>query len=518
MTRPEVAGAFRWVRELRPGHPVVDPGTARVLERVAGLEDELARPLRLAVVGRVSAGKSTLVNTFVGQDVAPTGARELTYTVSVIRRTNTDDVVVHFRDGRRPESRPLRELRTLSVRDPRHRELLTSIDHLEIELRDAGLGNYELVDTPGYDSVHDEDSANVLRLLRRTDDDVRRDTVRHAADADGLLMVVNHTTTHDEHQLIADFAGAENAEGAHPVAAVGALTKIESDWPDHNPLEQGRRMAAHLMASAGGRRILFDLVPVAGLVAGGATTLTEGEYVDLATLAEGDVARLEQRLAWASAFAQADNLPVPADRRRALLARLGRYGVHLALRCLTDGVTDPAGLRAELLRRSGFETLRRRVDDHFGTRGDLVMLKSVIERVTRLTRNASPELPVADQELLRAVRHRFLSLEPDEPGFIDLEVLRRHRAGELHLDDAQVADLLRVAGERGLSVPERLGLPATTGDAECLATARAGWERWASVSSGPPRDGPTRYVAGALLRRHEHLIADLTTTGTSRGN
>ena len=47
--------------------------------------ERLGTPLRVALVGRVNAGKSTLVNALVGQRVAPTNETECTQVVTWYR-------------------------------------------------------------------------------------------------------------------------------------------------------------------------------------------------------------------------------------------------------------------------------------------------------------------------------------------------------------------------------------------------------------------------------------------------
>lgn len=57
--------------------------------------------LRIAVGGRVRAGKSTLINALVGQDVAATAATECTLLVAWFRNGPQNQVVVHRVDGAR---------------------------------------------------------------------------------------------------------------------------------------------------------------------------------------------------------------------------------------------------------------------------------------------------------------------------------------------------------------------------------------------------------------------------------
>src|SRR5690242_17465035 len=78
------------------------PQTIDALKRAKA---RLAEPLRVAVAGRVSSGKSTLVNALLGQPVAPTAAGECTKVVTWFRSTNdADRAEVVLEDG---TTRPL---------------------------------------------------------------------------------------------------------------------------------------------------------------------------------------------------------------------------------------------------------------------------------------------------------------------------------------------------------------------------------------------------------------------------
>lgn len=70
------------------------------LERgAAALRDELDRPLLLAILGEFNAGKSTLVNAFIGADVAPMGIVPTTATLNILRAGAEKRVRVVHRDG-----------------------------------------------------------------------------------------------------------------------------------------------------------------------------------------------------------------------------------------------------------------------------------------------------------------------------------------------------------------------------------------------------------------------------------
>ena len=59
------------------------------------LVHRLGAPLRLAIAGRVKAGKSTLLNALIGEELAATDAGECTRVVTWYRYADTPHVVVH---------------------------------------------------------------------------------------------------------------------------------------------------------------------------------------------------------------------------------------------------------------------------------------------------------------------------------------------------------------------------------------------------------------------------------------
>ena len=64
-----------------------DDGEAlrRARTTLEAAQAHLGEPMVVALVGRVSSGKSTLTNALLGSDLVATGARELTFNVNVLR-------------------------------------------------------------------------------------------------------------------------------------------------------------------------------------------------------------------------------------------------------------------------------------------------------------------------------------------------------------------------------------------------------------------------------------------------
>ena len=67
---------------------------------VDAVRRRLDDPLRVAIAGRVKAGKSTLLNALVGERLAPTDAGECTRIVTWYRKGASYGVNAHLRNGK----------------------------------------------------------------------------------------------------------------------------------------------------------------------------------------------------------------------------------------------------------------------------------------------------------------------------------------------------------------------------------------------------------------------------------
>ncbi|MDT3396028.1 dynamin family protein [Streptomyces sp. B1866] len=506
MLRRRVEAAFARAEALLPRAEF--PRARRRLDEIrAGLDARL----RVAVVGRVSAGKSTLVNALLGEDRAPTGVTELTFNVTRLHHAPRETLTVHYRDGRPSGPADPARLRELAARahdDPDRLAELRAVDWLDMGSPNAWLARFDLVDTPGLDSYAGEDSARTLRFLGRTGRDVHTATVEHASRADALVMVFASGLARSEELLLAETAGAGVAAG--PLTAVGALTKTELYWPAcPDPMAEGRRVADRIMAAAGGRRVLFELRPLAGLLAAGAAACTDQDVADLTVLSRTAPEALEARVRRGPLFASRPypDLPVPAERRAGLLRRFGGWGLVLACGLVRDGLTGREALRDELLRRSGVAGFRDLLTEHFGNRADVVKLDAALREARGLADLAGPDGDPRTRWRLREAAGAVTGLAVAEHAFRELALLRAAYDGAVPLTPPELAEVLRVTGEHGLAPAARLGLPPGAPRPGLTARAAERQAYWAAVDLDPAR-GPAVAEAARVVRRSYDLLLD----------
>ena len=91
MTASTTAGAAGLIREALEVY-ADDP---RAIKALQGHAQRLAEPLRIAIAGMVKAGKSTLLNAIIGEEIAPTDTGECTRIVTWYRYGHTPRITLH---------------------------------------------------------------------------------------------------------------------------------------------------------------------------------------------------------------------------------------------------------------------------------------------------------------------------------------------------------------------------------------------------------------------------------------
>ncbi len=122
----------------------------------------LRRPLRIAIAGQVSAGKSTLVNALLGQRIAVTGVGEITRLFALYEFDENESIEIQWTDGRLWR-RPL----TIAGGLPTDWGVpLGDVDSVRVRLSTAGvLSRVTVVDAPGLGSATETASALTERRL-----------------------------------------------------------------------------------------------------------------------------------------------------------------------------------------------------------------------------------------------------------------------------------------------------------------------------------------------------------------
>ncbi len=468
------------------------PDVHNELERIGR---RLNQPMRIALAGTLKAGKSTLVNALVGENIAPTDATEATRIVTWFRHGLTPKVTANHRGGRRSNV-PI-------TRDPHGGGLtfdFASLDpgdviDLDVEWPAAELIDATIIDTPGTSSLSRDVSARTLRLLVPEDGVPRVDAVvfllrtLNAADI-ALLKQIG--------ELVGGSAGALGVIGVASRADEIGAGRIDA-------MMSAKDVAQRFTAEMDRTGICQAVVPVSGLLALTARSLRQSEFVALEKLAGVESAELAKAMLSVDRFVREDTggspaLPVDAATRAALLDRFGMFGLRISIAVLRAGVTDSVALADELLERSGLVALREVIDQQFAQRSDLLKAHTALLSLRQLVQRnpvyATPHI-LADIDPLLADTHAFE----------ELRLLSQLRSRATTLNDDEMASLRRLIGGSGTDAASRLGLqPDAPHDGPRAAFAAA--QRWRRRAEHPLNDPFTRRACRAAVRSAEALVAE----------
>jgi hypothetical protein len=467
--------------------------TPRARDALRDGERRMSEPLRLAIAGRVKAGKSTLLNALLAEDLAPTDAGECTRIVTWYRRGDSPRVVLHPRSGP-PRERPFdRSSGPVEVDLGTHTP--DDVDHLDVHWPTQRLQALTLIDTPGLASIAQDVSAATTRAL--TDEDDR------PAVADAVLYLLRHTHASDVRFLEA-FHDDELAHGT-PMNAVGVLSRADEVGSARlDALELADRVAARYQQEPRLQRLCPVVVPVAGLLAYGGVTLREQEYRALVTLADAPAAESAPLLLTADRFVRRpSSLRITQMEREHLLARLGLFGVRLSVELIRTGVTPSADrLADELVARSGLTRLRSVVLAQFTERSRILKARSALAVLASVVAGGE----VREPDRLRARAEEIVS---GAHAFVEVRMLNELRWGTITVPAARAAELERLLGGSGHSSWSRLGLPAQATPEELEAAAMDALARWRRVGEHPLSSRGLQRAAGVAVRSVEGVLAGL---------
>ena len=472
-------------RLLDTARPILGPAHAA---RIDELRERIDGPLRVAIAGKVKAGKSTLLNALVGEKVAPTDAGECTKVVTWYRNSHVYRVTAIPWDGppaglrfRRTDEELEVDLGGLSADD---------LQYVDVEWPTERLRDVTLVDTPGLASISDDISMRSQRYLA-TDE-------QGPGEADAVIYLLRHLHPADVSFLEAfKDSIATRGTSVNAIAVISRADEIGSSRT--NAMATAERVAARYRQDPRVHSLCQAVVPVAGLIAQAAATLREDEARALHDIASLDPARAAHLLLSAERFIVVDEpgAPDPAMRHR-LLDRLGLFGVRLAAELIAaERVTTSAELARELEARSGIVELRRLLTGQFASRAAVLKARSTLATVWALA-------GLQGGKDGRMLKEQVRDIENAAHELVEIHLLWQLRSGAVRLG-RDGTEARQVLGDGGADPRHRLGLPPTASPDDVRTAALTAIGRWRSVAEDPLLVKEAREVAHGVVRTCEAL-------------
>jgi 50S ribosome-binding GTPase len=443
--------------------------------------DRLAEPLRVAVAGQASVGKSTLINSLVGEEVAPLAVEE------------GSQVLAWYRGGVNPRAQvyptqaPPRDVPAARMGGQLHIDLegwrSDEIDRVVVDWPSRTLRGLTLIDTPGVDPAQagtriSLDADAVLYLMRQL----------HSTDIGFLESLQDHPIARET-----------------PVNSIVVLSRADEVGGGRiDALTSAKRLARRYRTDVALTGLCQSAIAVSGLLAQAGRTLGADELASLQVLAAAARRDLEIALVSADRFV-GDGVPLRVDARTrtALLDRFGMFGIRLVTTLIRQGFTTVDALAQELVARSGLAELREAMRQCFTDRHDVLKARSALlalEVVLRMEPRPAARGLVTALEALVVSAHDFR----------ELRLLAALEGGRTTLPDPLADEARRLVGGGGTALPVRLGFPREASGHELHDAVADALSRWQEQAENHALGSGQRRAARVVVRSCEGMVAQLT--------
>ena len=465
-------------------------------DRLDSLAERLDEPLRVAIAGKIKAGKSTLLNALVGQELAPTDAGECTKIVTWYRDGVTYRVTSFLNDGASEEIPFERDAGALRIDLKGKRS--EDIKRLVVDWPSASLKTITLIDTPGIASVSVDIAEKARGFLVGKEDEPTA--------SDAVLYLMKHLHATDVSFLEA-FRDQQQAQST-PINAIGILSRADEIGVGKiEAMATAERIAARYRTHPEVRRLCQTVVPMSGLIAQAGVTLREeqfGSLIRIARLAAEDEAALllstDRFLAGGAAA-----LGLDAGTCERLLHDLGLFGIRVSVAVMRRGAATSAGkLSALLVQLSGLPRLKALLTSQFAERRDVLKSRAALLVLGAVIREGH-----LDDE--KDIARELERIEMSAHEFAEIGLLNSLRSGGIALPDDIREDAERLLGAQGNDLHSRAGVETTASAEDLEARLRGAVERWQTRAESPLASKEAVNAARVVVRTAEGLLAAVST-------
>lgn len=484
--RSELGRICAWLEESGP--PTISSLAKELRERLDG-------PLRVALIGRAKAGKSTLVNALIGERVAPTDLSECTRYVTwyedgpdYTATCRTDDGAVRLARFDRLDGRARIELPQPGP---------GGFAEITVRLPSRRLRRTRLADTPGFDSNDPEVGARTRHLVLAVGEGQPQPRV------DAIVYLLRHAHRADAAFLdVLDEAGV----GGSAVNALGVLSRADelldagADAMDASAaLARSYSRDPYLAAR------LRQVLAVSGLLAETAVTLQEQEFAWLRQVCAEPDERLQSMLLSVDRFCDEPDGTLPGGARAHLVERFGLFGLRWSIRQVRSGAVPNASALARSLEQvSGITALRDLIEQKFELRSRRLVCQSVLGTL-RVIASGTIEMEPRLAEALKAQLERTEIIAHE---LAEMRLLEAALAVDGPFGPEEVAEMDRLVSD---ATPRaRLGLGEAASREAALAAAVAGATRWRARGDNPLTSPSERALFEIAARSYEGLYAELS--------
>lgn len=415
-------------------------------------EQRLLQPMQLAIIGKISSSKSTLVNAILGQDeVVRTGQMEETFNVSWLKYGNSEsNINVVFKNGE-IRSVPRSEWKKWTSHQEKN-VLKEQVKFIEVFYEHPILKDINIIDTPGLDALSQIDSKNTIAFLKEIH-------------PDAVVMLFTKSIAESTMSVLQNFQNVETGNfNLSAMNAIGVLSKADTIWsamdPEKDIIEIGNRVISTTLYDKYPevRKSLFSILPVSSLIGLSSSTFNEEDKRTIEKLSTVEDLVLLEMLSSPEFFVDEEyQVDVNPIERKRVYDKFGIYGIFILIQFVRRNKDASVQSLSDVLReKSGFSKFMLTIQSHFGRRATLIKSQSILQRllaqINVTKNNSSGELYSTMTRIESLIVTVLLSLHE----YKEWEFLSKYYDGKLNLSDGEAEEFVSLCGERGYSASERL--------------------------------------------------------------
>jgi len=405
------------------------------------MQQELLSACILAVSGRVSSGKSCLINTLLGVDLAVTGCLETTATVNVFKAGVPPDkhrpVLCKWNDGT-TEWKPLDFLQQLQGKEEETLRLTARIDQLVYYVDGNNmLDGVTLVDTPGLSAHAGADGqAHQQHVEKYFGNRASKETLELTNRADAVLYLFKDINQQTDKDFILSLHGG--GTGLSSLNGIGIYAMVDQKLettPDMDGLmkKMGKEFEKELYCIQPVSCALLRYLPDVGYAHALQQQLHEGF---------GTAAVFEKAVMSDKYFYNIKS-ELSTEKRRGMVKQLtkGQEVAWSAVRIIMKELyyTDDVEASVRKLEQlSGIPQLRSLLDEHFFRRSKLLRCNKIMKALSVIV----DELEYGEyfrkteeQALLKEQCMQFVQGQPEPYRSVLAELLEKHVPSRTQLEE-----------------------------------------------------------------------------------
>lgn len=151
-----------------PLYNINNPLALEIKSSLDVLLDKVNTPLRLAIIGEVKSGKSTLLNCLAGGEISPTNVSEATASIMKISYSSSESATINYLDGT-IKAGTVDEIFAELVKHQNNQEYFKNCKDVVIKRNMQGLKSLHIIDTPGLGTITQQNAERTIEYFQNVD-------------------------------------------------------------------------------------------------------------------------------------------------------------------------------------------------------------------------------------------------------------------------------------------------------------------------------------------------------------